>query len=162
MRSCSRAFAWCAASMNSHLFNNLSPFHYPVKEKEKQSSMKGLTMAQWINLNRNNGSVLANRFPSSWEKTGPLLPPLVGLTAGWLAGWLAGWQTIHGWIRNFKKSLQGKLFGFLPRLISMQCYYSIVVHFSRLFSSKAYSIACLEVRKIRLHFIFMSIPTIRY
>ena len=50
--------------------------------------MKGLTMAQWINPNRNNRSVIAS-IPFVVRKTGPILPPLVGLTAGWLAGRLA-------------------------------------------------------------------------
>ena len=42
-------------------------------------------MAQWINLNRNNRSVLAHRYSALREKTGPMLLRLVGLTAGWLA-----------------------------------------------------------------------------
>ena len=47
-------------------------------------------MAQWINLNRNYRSVVAHRgYSALWEKTGPMLLPLVGLMAGWLAGWLA-------------------------------------------------------------------------
>ena len=46
-------------------------------------------MAQWINLNRNYRSVVAHRYSALWEKTGPMLLPLVGLTAGWLAGRLA-------------------------------------------------------------------------
>ena len=36
------------------------------------------------------------------------------------------------------------------------------MHFSKLFSSKAYFIACLEVQKIWLQLFFMSIPTIGY
>ena len=43
-------------------------------------------MAQWVNLNRNNGSVIAHRFSALSEKAGPVLLLLVGLTAGWLAG----------------------------------------------------------------------------
>ena len=39
-------------------------------------------MAQWINLNQNNRSVLANRYSVLGEKTDPILLPLVGLTAG--------------------------------------------------------------------------------
>ena len=53
-------------------------------------------MAQWINLNRNYRSAVAHRYSALREKTGPLLLPLVGLTAGWLAGWLSGWQTKWG------------------------------------------------------------------
>ena len=50
-------------------------------------------MAQWINLNRNYKSVVVHRYSALWEKTGPMLLPLVGLTAGWLSGWLAVWLT---------------------------------------------------------------------
>ena len=38
-------------------------------------------MVQWINLNRNNRSMLAHRSSVLGEKTGPILLPLVGLTA---------------------------------------------------------------------------------
>ena len=46
--------------------------------------MKGLTKAQWINLNQNNRSVLAHQLQYSvlLEKTGPILQPLVGLQQG--------------------------------------------------------------------------------
>ena len=53
-------------------------------------------MAQWVNLNRNNRSVIAHQYSSLSEKAGPVLLPLVGLTAGWLAGWLAGRQNAGG------------------------------------------------------------------
>ena len=36
-----------------------------------------------------------------------------------------GWQTKYGCILKFLSSLQVKLFGFLLRLISVQCYYSV-------------------------------------
>ena len=49
--------------------------------------MKGLIMAQWVNLNRNNRSVIAHRYSALSEKAGPVLLLLVGLTAGRLAGW---------------------------------------------------------------------------
>ena len=48
--------------------------------------MKGLTMAQWVNFNWNNRSVIAHHYSALSEKAGPVLLPLVGLTAGWLAG----------------------------------------------------------------------------
>ena len=49
--------------------------------------MKGLTIVlQWINLNRNNRSVLAHQCSVLSEKTGPILLPLVGLTVGGQAG----------------------------------------------------------------------------
>ena len=40
-------------------------------------------MAQGINLNRNNRSVIAHRYSALPEKAGPVLLLLVGLTAGW-------------------------------------------------------------------------------
>ena len=44
-------------------------------------------MAQLVNLNRNNKSVIAHahRYSALSEKAGPVLLLLVGLTAGWLA-----------------------------------------------------------------------------
>ena len=39
-------------------------------------------MVQWINLNRNNRSVLVSRYSVLSEKIGPILPSLVGLIAG--------------------------------------------------------------------------------
>ena len=42
-------------------------------------------MAQWVNLNQNNKSVIAHQYSALSEKAGPVLLPLVGLTAGWLA-----------------------------------------------------------------------------
>ena len=42
-------------------------------------------MAQWVNLNRNNRSVIAHRYSALREKAGPVLLLLVGLMAGWLA-----------------------------------------------------------------------------
>ena len=37
-------------------------------------------MAQWINFNRNNKSVLAHQYSVMREKFGPILPPLVCLS----------------------------------------------------------------------------------
>ena len=50
------------------LFSDFSPFCSPVKVKGKQWRMKGLTMTQWINLNRNNRSLLVYRYFLYWEK----------------------------------------------------------------------------------------------
>ena len=38
-------------------------------------------MAQWINLNRNNRSVLVSLYSVFEKKIAPILPPLVGLMA---------------------------------------------------------------------------------
>ena len=38
-------------------------------------------MTQWINLNLNNRSMLAHQYSVLGEKAGPILLPLVGLTA---------------------------------------------------------------------------------
>ena len=44
-------------------------------------------MAQWVNLNPNNRSVIAHRYSALSEKAGLMFLPLVDLTAGRLAGW---------------------------------------------------------------------------
>ena len=49
-------------TIHQHLFSDFSPSHSPVKEKGKQGRIKGLTMAQWINLNWNNRSLLALQY----------------------------------------------------------------------------------------------------
>ena len=119
------------------LQSDFSPFRSPVtvKEKGKQGRMKGLTRAQWIILNRYNRSVLASRYSVAIvRKTGPILPPLVGLTAGRERGREASRQNTGGF-RSFKTSLQVKLFGILIYLISLQFYYSIRTAFSLLLSS---------------------------
>ena len=68
MQSSTRAFGHYrdviskSRTIHRHLFSDFSPFRSPIKEKGKQGRMKGHTRAQWINLNRNNRSVLANRY----------------------------------------------------------------------------------------------------
>ena len=52
--------------------------------------MKGFTIAQWINLNGNNKSVLARRYSVLLEKVGAILQLLVGLMAGRRANGQAG------------------------------------------------------------------------
>ena len=123
-------------TIHQHLFRDFSPFHLPVKEKQKQEKMKGFTMVQWINLNQNNISVLVLWCSILWEKIGPILLPLVDLMAGRAADEIivGGFQNfknslqvklIVGGFQNFKNSLQVKLFGLLICLLSLQCYYSI-------------------------------------
>ena len=63
-----------------HLFSDFSSFHSPVKEINKQRRIMGLPMAQWINRNRKNRSVLSHWY--SVRKTGPILLLLVDLIAG--------------------------------------------------------------------------------
>ena len=83
-----------------------------------------------------------------------MLLPLVGLTAGWPAGWLAGRRN-GGRFRNFKNSLQVKLFGFLLRLVLLHCYYSIIsMHFNWFFSAKANFKVCIEAQKISVTIFF--------
>ena len=87
MYTCIWPFAW---RKNINRYNsstsltNFSSFCSPVKEKQKQWRTKGLSIVQWINLNRNNISMVAHWYPASWErKIGHILPPLVGFMAGW-------------------------------------------------------------------------------
>ena len=49
-----------SVTIYQHYFCDFSPFQQSVKEKEKQIRMKGLTMAQWVNLNQNNRSVIVH------------------------------------------------------------------------------------------------------
>ena len=51
-----------------HLFSDFSPFRSPVKEEGKQWRMKGLIIAQWININWNKRCVLAHWYSVLWEK----------------------------------------------------------------------------------------------
>ena len=74
-------------------------------------------MVQWVNLSQNNRSVIAHQYSALSIKAGPVLLPLVGLTAGRLTGWLAGWETKCGRFQNFYNSLQAELFVFLLPLI---------------------------------------------
>ena len=64
-------------------------------------------MAQWINLNRNNISVLASRYFCIVRKNWPYPP-----TASGSYGRQGGRQNMGGF-QNFKSSLQVKLFGFI-------------------------------------------------
>ena len=82
-------------------------------------------MAQWININQNNRSMLAHRYSVLGEKTGPVLLPLVGLTAGREAGQ----QTTYGWVLKFILYRLRLLFC----LLSQQCYYSITIAFQLAF-----------------------------
>ena len=100
-----------------------SPFCSPVKEKGKQGRMKGLTMAQWINTNQNNRSLLAHQHSVLWEKTGFILLPLVGLSSGSCSR-EAGQQTKYGGFWFFKIVYRLNYSGFLFCLLSLLCYYS--------------------------------------
>ena len=77
--------------------------------------MKGLTMAQWINLNQNDIPVLACWYSVLWEKTGLILLPLVDLTAGRPA------DKIQMDFEILKSSLQVKLFGLNITVMLLQC-----------------------------------------
>ena len=48
--------------------------------------MKINSVAQWINLHRNNIFVIRTRLPLLCEKSGAMLLVPVGLTAAWQAG----------------------------------------------------------------------------
>ena len=63
-----------------------------------QQRIKGLTMAQWINLNRNNISVIVHRYSALWAHAP---------TASGSYGRLAGWQTKCRWISKFLKFSTG-------------------------------------------------------
>ena len=58
--------------------SDFSPFRSPVKEKGKQGRMKGLTRAQWVNLNRNNRSVFSESIFCIVRKNWPNSPTASG------------------------------------------------------------------------------------
>ena len=59
--------------------------------------MKGLTIAQWINHNQNNISVLACQYSVLWEQSWRYPPISSGLTAGRQADH----QMKYGWASKF-------------------------------------------------------------
>ena len=79
-------------------------FSFTSQREMEARRMKGLTMVQWINLNRNNRSVLAHRYSVLGEKTGPILLLLVGL--------MAGRHMKYGWISKFLKHYKLTYSGF--------------------------------------------------
>ena len=64
-------------------------------------------MAQWINLNWNNRSMLAHRYSVLGEKTSPIHPPLVSIMGGREEGRLAGWLIKYRWVLKFLKFSTG-------------------------------------------------------
>ena len=114
--------------------------------------MKGLTKVQWINLNQNNRSVLTHQYSVLWEKTGPILPSLVNLTAGREAGP----QTKCGWVSKFLKFFNYSGFYYHSNVTT-----ELELHFSQLLSSKAYFKVFSNVKNLVAIF-FTSIPTIRH
>ena len=93
-------------------------------------------MAQWINLNRNNRSVLARQMIFCIVRKNWRYPPTASESYGREAGREAGRQNTSGF-RNFYTSQQVKLAirTFISLLITLQFYCSIRTVFSRLLSS---------------------------
>ena len=113
-------------------------------------------MAQWINFNWNNRSVLVHQYSVLGEKTDPIFLALVGL----MAGRQASRQNVSGF-EIFKILYRLNYLGFY-----FVCYHSNVttvleLHFSRLLSSKAYFKVCFKCKNSVAIF-FMSIPTVKY
>ena len=77
------------------------------------------------------------------KKIGPILPPLVGLTAGRQAG-----RRNTGGFQNFKTSIQVKLLGIL--FVYNHCYFTAVLelHSVGFCEVKVYFKVCFEVQKI--------------
>ena len=82
---------WCNAQLNCHdqlspFFVMFSPSYTPMEEERKPWTMKGITMAQWKILNRNNSFVNPTRLPVSCEISGAVHLAQPGLTWGRQAG----------------------------------------------------------------------------
>ena len=106
--------------------------------------MKGLTLAQWINLYRNNGSVLVCRCSVLGEKTDPIPPPLVSLTAGRLS------DEMQVGFKILKILLIYSDFYF----VYYHCNFTTVLklHFSQLLSSRSYFKIVFKREKFGSHF----------
>ena len=113
-------------TISQHLYSHFSPFHLPVKEKEKQWRMKGLNMVQWINFNQNNKSVLMCQYSALW-KTDPILPSLVCF----IAGRQAGRDKIQVDFSFFKILYRFIQIQYVLCLILMQYYYCIWISLSQ-------------------------------
>ena len=102
------------------------------------------------------------QYPALREKTGPTLPSLVGFMANGRVGGLASWQAGR---RNTKLSKFLNFTGLTIRIFTSFDISAILLvlamHFSQIFSSKAYFKVCFKVQKTWLPF-FMPIPTIKY
>ena len=101
-------------------------------------------MAQWINLNCNNRSVLAHRCSVLREKNGHILLPLVGLMAGREGGRPADKMRVGFEIFKIVYRLNYSGFYFV-------CHHSNVtavleLHLHRLLSSKAYFKVCFKCK----------------
>ena len=123
MQSSIHAFGHlCDIIRKYKLYNSSTPlqrfltFSVTSQREREAGMMKGLTMAQWTNLNQNNRSVSTFIF-CTVRKNGPILLLLVGRQAGRP-------QNV-GEFQRFKIFLQVKLFGLLFCLLSLQCCYSI-------------------------------------
>jgi len=67
-------------------FTIFSLFYKGVEEKGKERRIKGMTMAQWINLLKNSSFVNKMQLPFLCEKSGAIALMLPGPMAGRLAG----------------------------------------------------------------------------
>ena len=116
-----------AITISQHLYSHFSPFHLPVKEKEKQWRMKGLNMVQWINFNQNNKSVLVCQYSALW-KNWPY-PPIASV----FYSRQAGWQTdkIQVDFSFFKILYRFIQIQYVLCLILMQYYYCIWISLSQ-------------------------------
>ena len=113
-------------TIHQHLF---SDFHSPVKEKGKQGRMKGLTMAQWINLNRNNGESIFCIVRKNWP-----YPPITSGSYGRQGGRPADkiqvdFEILKLFYKNYSDST--KTIQLLFCLISLQFYCSIRTAFTQ-------------------------------
>ena len=101
-------------------------------------------MAQWINLNGNNRSVIVHRYSTLSEKAGPVLLPLVGF----MAGRLAGWQTKCRWISKFLKFSTGQTICIFTsfNIIIILLYYYLCI--STVFSQLKLILRCVLRHKI--------------
>ena len=114
---------------------------------------KGQAMALRINILHYNGFIFRQQLPFFWEKTGPPHLALVDFVAGRLA------DEIELDFEIFKILYRLNYLDFYFVDISAMLLIVLEVHFSLLFSNKAYFRVCFVICKIWLHLFSLLLGT---
>ena len=122
--------------------------------------MKRNSMAQWINLHRNNIFVNQTRLLLLCEKIWSHTASASGSYSR-QAGWQSGRQSDKGRFENLN-SLRIASVRFSWHLTKVQCYYSVTNAFQSVFWVKYIARHVIEARKSGTPCFFVSIPTIKY
>ena len=150
---CKQCFMWHHKKGHISLFFGkfLALFKVIQKNKEGLWRIKGITMAQWTNINRNNRFV--NPPPLSWmsEISGAVHLALLGLMAG-------SRQEKCRWISKILKLTVDWNIRFLLCLAKMQHHYSNTNAFQAIFTGKVYCKDIFKVQRFTKPYDFLPIP----